>query len=234
MVGAARPRAGHHDRAFPARLQPAPDQDLPSPRRPRDGRHGGADPDQERSGRQRARRMRQACAPTRSARRPTATTAPGSPIPASSRSPRTAFDAVMQGSQPDRAQARRTSTSTAADLITVPEGTKHRSRPAPERGGGHRLCRGLAARHRLRAALQPDGGRRDGRDLPRTGLAVGAPRPSCRTAGPMTRSSCARSCVRQNDRSRRRWARRPMPGPLRGRRPAHDRPASSSRCSRSS
>ena len=29
------------------------DQDLPPPRRPRDGRHGGADPDQERPGRQR-------------------------------------------------------------------------------------------------------------------------------------------------------------------------------------
>ena len=34
-------------------LQPAPDQDLPSPRGPCHGRHGGADPDQERCRRQR-------------------------------------------------------------------------------------------------------------------------------------------------------------------------------------
>ena len=49
-----RPRAGHHDLALHARLLAAADQDLPPPRRLRDGRHGGADPDQERSRRQRA------------------------------------------------------------------------------------------------------------------------------------------------------------------------------------
>ena len=46
--------AGHHDHALHARLLAAADQDLPPPRRLRDGRHGGADPDQERSRRQRA------------------------------------------------------------------------------------------------------------------------------------------------------------------------------------
>ena len=63
----ARPRAGHDDDALPARLRAAADQDLPPPRRPRDGRHGGADPDQERR-RRRTRRRSPRCAPTRSAR----------------------------------------------------------------------------------------------------------------------------------------------------------------------
>ena len=43
------------DRALPARVLGAPDPDLPSPRHPRDGRHGGADPDQGRPGGQRRR-----------------------------------------------------------------------------------------------------------------------------------------------------------------------------------
>ena len=55
VVGAARPRAGHHDGAFPALLQPAAHQDLPSPRGACHGRHGGADPDQGRPSRQRRR-----------------------------------------------------------------------------------------------------------------------------------------------------------------------------------
>ena len=47
--GAAGSRHGRHDLALPALLQPARDQDLPPPRSARDGRHGGADSDQERS-----------------------------------------------------------------------------------------------------------------------------------------------------------------------------------------
>ena len=43
---AARPGAGDDDRTLHARLQPARDPDLPSPRCPCDGRHGGPDPDQ--------------------------------------------------------------------------------------------------------------------------------------------------------------------------------------------
>ena len=49
-VRAAGPAAGDDDDAFPALVLEAADQDLPSPRRLRDGRHGGADSDQERSG----------------------------------------------------------------------------------------------------------------------------------------------------------------------------------------
>ena len=50
--GDARPRAGHDDHAPDALLRPAPDRDVPQAQRARDGRHGGADPDQGRSGRQ--------------------------------------------------------------------------------------------------------------------------------------------------------------------------------------
>ena len=43
-VRAARPRRREDDRAVHARLRRAAGEDLPPPRRPRDGRHGGADP----------------------------------------------------------------------------------------------------------------------------------------------------------------------------------------------
>ena len=48
-----RPRAGDDDLALHARLRAAAREDLPPPQRAGDGRHGGADPDQERPGRQR-------------------------------------------------------------------------------------------------------------------------------------------------------------------------------------
>src|SRR5208282_4414184 len=48
----------------------------------------------------------------------------------------------------------------------------HRGRSSAEPQCRARLYRGLAARHRLRAALPPDGGCSDGRDQPRPGLAV--------------------------------------------------------------
>ena len=51
-----RPRAGHDDDALHEELRRAARQDLPPPQHPRDGRHGRADPGQERRGRQRARR----------------------------------------------------------------------------------------------------------------------------------------------------------------------------------
>ena len=55
-------------------------QDLPPARRARDGRHGGVHPEPQGPGGQRARRSTR-CAPTRSARRATASTAPGSRTP---------------------------------------------------------------------------------------------------------------------------------------------------------
>ena len=44
-----RPRAGHDDGAVHARLQRAPGEDVPPPRRARDGRHGAVHPDRART-----------------------------------------------------------------------------------------------------------------------------------------------------------------------------------------
>ena len=54
---------------------------------------------------------------------------------------------------------------TARDLLRVAGGHAHRGGPAPQHPRRRPVPRGVAARHRLRAALQPDGGRRDGGDL---------------------------------------------------------------------
>ena len=52
----------------------------------------------------------------------------------------------------------------------------HRGRPALEHRCRHAVSGIVAARQRLRSDLQPDGRRRHRRNLPRAGLAVGAPR----------------------------------------------------------
>ena len=54
-------------------------------------------------------------------------------------------------------------------------GHAHRERAPPQHARRRPVPRGVAARPRLRAALQPDGGRRDRRDLARAGLAVDPP-----------------------------------------------------------
>ena len=53
-----------------------------------------------------------------------------------------------------------------------PRGRAHRSGPARKHPRRRAIYRGLAARPRRGAALQSDGGRRDGRDLARADLAV--------------------------------------------------------------
>ena len=65
--------------------------------------------------------------------------------------------------------------ATAADLLQVPEGqiTEAGLKQNVAVGLGYR--RSVAARHRLRSAVQSDGGRRHRRDQPRTAVAVGAP-----------------------------------------------------------
>ena len=114
-------------------------------------------------------------APTRNAKPPTATTAPGSRIPASSPSRIEVFDRVMP--QPNQIDKQLPDyNANAADLLASPHRHHHRSRPQAERRRRPRLCRGMAARHRLRPALQPHGRRRHRRDQPRTALAVGASR----------------------------------------------------------
>ncbi len=112
--------------------------------------------------------------PTRSARPATATTARGSPTPAWCRSPRLSFDARMP--QPNQIDRRRDDVQvTADDLLTVPAGRDHRARAVPEHRRGHPIHGRLAGGQRLRADLQPHGGRRHGGNLPRPDLAMGPP-----------------------------------------------------------
>ena len=119
---AARPRPVTHDRHFLRSYSLLADQDLPSPRGPRDGRHGGADPDQERSGGQRSGDGK-ACAPTSSARPATATTAPGSRIRAWCRIAREIFDARDAGSPTRSRASARTCMSRRRICSRCPTGT---------------------------------------------------------------------------------------------------------------
>ena len=77
----------------------------------------------------------------------------------------------------------------------VPDGHAHRGGPAPQHARRHPVPRGVAARQRLRAALQPDGGRGDRRDLPRAGLAVAPPPARARRRRSRSPPSASRSVV---------------------------------------
>ena len=96
-----------------------------------------------------------------------------------------------------------------ADLLRVPDGRDHRGRAPPQHQRRHPVPRGLAARHRLRAALQPDGRRGDRRDLARAGLAVDPPRRAARRRPRGRRASCSRRSATRS--SRRRDRRRSAP-----------------------
>ena len=167
-----RPRAGHDDHALPARLRAAADQDLPPPRRPRDGRHGGADPDQERPGGQRggAREgaRRQGARGERRPRRHLGR-APG---PGADREGGRSTRVMPGPNQIDRKREDVDVTRARTCSTFVPEGPITEAGPAHEHQRRHPVPRRLARRQRLRADLQPDGGRRDRRDLARAGLAV--------------------------------------------------------------
>ena len=84
-VRAPRPRGRDDGRAVHALLLRAAREDVPPPRRARDGRHGGVHPVPPRPGGERASPSRR-CARTRSARRRRASTGRGSRIPTSCRS----------------------------------------------------------------------------------------------------------------------------------------------------
>ena len=164
--------------AFPAQLQPAADQDLPPPRRStrwaawrRRSRSATTPP--------RTKRRWRRCAPTSSARPATAMTAPGSPIPGLVAIAKEIFDREMP--QPNQiARKRQDVHVTATGSSRGPRRHDHRGRAQAEPQCRDRLYRGVAARHRLRAALQSDGGRRDRRDQPRPGLAMDPPRRQAR------------------------------------------------------
>ena len=77
----------------------------------------------------------------------------------------------MPGPEPDREGCATDVDVGAADLLRVPDRHRTEAGAAPERLGRHPVPGGLAARLGLRAALRPDGGRGDRRDLaaPRSG-----------------------------------------------------------------
>ncbi len=75
----------------------------------------------------------------------------------------------------------------AADLLAVPGGDDHRGRAAAKPQCRDRLYRGVAARHRLRPARQPDGGRRHRRDQPRPAVAGSGTARRSPTAAPRRR-----------------------------------------------
>ena len=148
----------------------AADQDLPSPRHPRDGRHGRADSDQERSGGQRAGAgegaRRQGA---RSRRRPRRHLGGASrPGAASRRKSSTPTCPARTRSTGDAT----TCTSRPRICWKCPTGDDHaKTACGPTCAWAFSTWR-LAARQRLRADLQPDGRRRHGRNLARATLAV--------------------------------------------------------------
>ena len=83
-----------------------------------------------------------------------------------------AFDKVMK--TPNQIHRQRDDVKvTAADLLDFqPQKPDHRERPAHQHQHRHPVPRRVAGRHRLRADLQPDGGRRHRRDLARADLAL--------------------------------------------------------------
>ena len=114
--GAARSRAGDDGRAVHARLHRAAGEDVPSPRRARDRRHGGVHPQPARAGGHREG-PRARCARTRSARAATASTARGSPTRTSCRSRWRSSTASWATGPTRRIACARTSQVVAAELL---------------------------------------------------------------------------------------------------------------------
>ena len=132
--------------AVHALLLRAAREDLPPPRRVRDGRHGGLHPlAPRRRGERRSRSRR--CARTRSARRRRASTAPGSPTPTSCRPP-------TRRSTPCSATGRTRSTGSAT-TSTSPPPTCSTSSRRPAR----RPRRACATTSRSGSSTSPPGSR---------------------------------------------------------------------------
>ena len=177
-VRAARPRRGDDDRAVHARLHRAAGQHLPPARRVRDRRHGRVHPQPPRRGGQRGARSPR-CARTRTARPATASTAPGWPTPTWCRSAAEVFDRrARRPAQPARPAARRRARHAADSCSTSPRPRRAAPRPgcAATSSVALRYLGRVAGRQRRGRHPQPDGGRRDRRDLPLADLAVGAQR----------------------------------------------------------
>ncbi len=173
---AARPRRGDHDRALHARLHRAAGQDLPRPRRPRDGRHGGADPLAQgpRGGREGAGQGGRGQGPRgrRRLRRHL-----GRPPRLGGHRHREVRRGARRPAPPARQAARRRlrRRRRAARHPLHPR-LGHRAGAALERERGHPVHLLVAARQRRGRHLRADGGRRHRRDLTRPGVAVDPPR----------------------------------------------------------
>ena len=143
---AAGPQRGDDGGAVHALVLRAARQDLPPPRRLRDGRHGGLHPLAPRRRRSTPSRSPR-CARTRSARRRRGSTAPGSPTPTSSRPP-------TRRSTPSSATGRTRSTGSATTSPS-PRPTSSTSRRHPAR----RPRTGSATTSRSESSTSPPGSR---------------------------------------------------------------------------
>ena len=168
-----RPRAGHDDHALPQELRRAADQDLPSPQHPRDGRHGGADPGEERregecggfregEGRQGARSH------VRSRRHVGRASGAGAGGARGVQPP----DAHAEPDRPE--EARRREGGRCRPRALRAGAADHGEGAAPQHQRGDPVHRRVARRAGRGADLQPDGGRGDRRDLALAGVAVDA------------------------------------------------------------
>ena len=177
-VRAPRPRGRDDGRAVHALLLRAARQDVPPPRRARDGRHGGVHPlaPRPRGERGRAREGARGQGARGVAR---ASTARGSRTPTSSRSRWSRSTACSATGRTRSTGSATTSRSAAADLLDVAAtpGEITEAGPAQQRLGRDPVPRRLAAGLGRGRDQQPDGGRGDGRDLALAGLAVAPPRP---------------------------------------------------------
>ena len=182
-VRAPRSRAGDDGGAVSEGVCAAPHQDLPSPRRARDGRHGRAD-SRSRTIRRRTRRRWTRSAPTSSAKCGKGTTAPGSPIPALVSVAKQVFDAGMPGPN-QLTRMRDDVTASAAAMVEPPQGTRTEAGLRLNIRVGDPVPRSLAERPGRRAHLQPDGGCGHRRNLPDPDLAMAPPQgdPRRRPAG---------------------------------------------------
>ena len=139
------------DKGVPARLHAAPHPDLPPARRARDGRHGGANPHQETTAKQRERADKVRADKLREVtdgHDGTWVAHPGLvPHRASA-----IFDEHMPAPNQIAQAARRRAASRARTCSSVPKATRTEAGLAPQHPRRHAVPRGVAARHRLRAA----------------------------------------------------------------------------------
>ena len=178
------------DRAVHACLHGAARADVPPPRRPRDRRDGGVHPV---APRRRGERHGDGQGPRgqASASRATASTGHGSPIPISSRSRPRSSTASWATAPNQKDRLREEVAVTAEQLVDL------RVAGGTVTEAGYRLnvsvaiqyldC--VARRQRRGGDQQPDGGRRDRRDLPLAALAVADDRHDSSTTGAMLGAS---------------------------------------------